>query len=318
VSRFTSGPYSGATDLPSLIEFAQRVTAAEPDSSHYYHPGDFVWQLAPISAPEDACLWFDEDRVVACAILEPPISFQYDIEPTRHDELFDEVLDWVEERHLGAAPGAIPRAYAEIEDALSTWMIDGDARRGDALARRGYVNKGESGVGFALRLDGRQIEPALPPGAIARHVGQADIAERIDLHRDAWSVWGESSFSAERYDRIREAPLYDPSLDVVVEFEGRLVSYCICWVDEVNRIGHFEPVGTRPGYARRGFGRAAIREGLRRLQACGMSRATVNTATVNPGAQALYRSAGFSVVRQEYWCSKPAPSGDVGHLQSVP
>jgi ribosomal protein S18 acetylase RimI-like enzyme len=304
VSRISARSYAGASDLPLLIDFAQRLAAACAPSLPYYHPGDFVWQLAPIGASDDARIWLDESRVVACAIFEPPITFQYEIEAETSDDLLDEVLSWVEERHAGAEGGEIPRAYAGFDRALSTWALHDDAQRAGLLEQRGYVKRGESGVRFALRLDEPIAPPELPAGATARHVEPTDITERVDLHRDAWSVWGTSTFTLQRYERIRAAPLYEPRLDVVVEFEGRLVSYCICWVDEVNRVGYFEPVGTRPRYVRRGFGRAAIREGLRRLHERGMTRAMVGTATVNPGAQALYRSAGFEIVGREHGYSK--------------
>ena len=50
MSRLITRPYAGASDLSHLIEFAQRVAAATPDRALYYHPGDFVWQLAALDA----------------------------------------------------------------------------------------------------------------------------------------------------------------------------------------------------------------------------------------------------------------------------
>ena len=49
--------------------------------------------------------------------------------------------------------------------------------------------------------------------------------ERAELHRDAWSVWGQSRFTANAYRRLRQARLYDEWLDVVAEYEGRLVEF---------------------------------------------------------------------------------------------
>jgi ribosomal protein S18 acetylase RimI-like enzyme len=48
---------------------------------------------------------------------------------------------------------------------------------------------------------------------------------------------------------------------------------------------------------RRGFGRALLAEGLRRLAGAGMTRAIVGVEIGNAGAEALYRSLGFEVDR---------------------
>lgn len=140
-------------------------------------------------------------------------------------------------------------------------------------------------------------------GYRVRHATEADLEERAELHRDAWSAWGESAFSVNRYRRLRAAPVYREELDIVVEApDGPLVSYCICWVDEATGVGVFEPVGTRPEYTGRGLGRAAIHEGLRRLRDLGMHTALIGTASVNEPALALYPSCGFEFVEKEvYW-----------------
>jgi mycothiol synthase len=75
-----------------------------------------------------------------------------------------------------------------------------------------------------------------------------------------------------------------------------MVSYCVCWPDASNRVGLFEPVGTRPAAARRGFGRAVVLEAFRRLREKDMRTAIVGTGTVNRPATALYASAGFDIV----------------------
>ena len=49
---------------------------------------------------------------------------------------------------------------------------------------------------------------------------------------------------------------YRHDLDQVVEApDGALVAFALGWLDEVNRVGELEPVGTDPRHARRGLGR---------------------------------------------------------------
>jgi len=138
-----------------------------------------------------------------------------------------------------------------------------------------------------------------------RAISDGDAPERAELYRDAWSVWGQSKHTTERYRRLRSAPLYDPELDIVLEFNGQLVSYCVCWLDAANQVGLFEPVGTRPSATRRGFGRIVLHEAFRRLRQKGMQTAIVSPGTVNRPAMALYASAGFEVVEREYTYVKP-------------
>ncbi|MEX0749380.1 MAG: GNAT family N-acetyltransferase [Dehalococcoidia bacterium] len=302
---YTARPYERASDLRLLIEFAQQVTRARPQLT-YYHPGDFVWQLYAFDRSDDVRLWtIDETgEIVACAIFEPPLNFQFEVRPGVRDDrgLASDVLRWVEQRRaLVAREADIPLAYRWLgTGTLSAFVFDSDAERGTLLAEHGYERAGESGVRFARALDEPLPAVVLPRGARFRSIGDDDSEARAELHRDAWSVWGESKFSIELYRRLRAAPLYDPDLDIVLEHEGQLVSYCVCWLDTANGVGYFEPVGTRSTATGRGFGRAVVREGMRRLKEKGMQTALVGGATVNKPAQALYASAGFEIIEREH------------------
>lgn len=310
MSGITSRPYAGVSDLPSLIEFAQRVGASSNRPS-YYHPGDVVWQLSAFDATDDVRLWFEGAHVVGCGIFEPPLTFQFEVDPgsEAREALAAGIVAWAEDRHATATPTGVPIAYGHLRGALSVPVSSDDHTRVRVLASRGFTRTRAAGIRYEQSLQQQPPAPALPSGAIARHALPTDIEERVDLHRDAWSVWGTSTFSLEQYTRLRAAPLYDPDLDVVVDLDGRLVSYCIGWLDDINEVGYFEPVGTRPAYAGRGFGRAAITEGLRRMRARGMSIARVGTASINAPAQALYQSSGFVERGQETFYSKDVSHG---------
>jgi ribosomal protein S18 acetylase RimI-like enzyme len=116
---------------------------------------------------------------------------------------------------------------------------------------------------------------------------------------------GLSAATIENYRRLRNAPIYDPELDVVLEdASGRFVAYCIGWLDMANRFGHFEPVGCRPAFTGRGYARAVVIECMRRMQARGMHTALVSTASVNQPARALYQSCGFVEADRAYHYTK--------------
>ncbi len=73
----------------------------------------------------------------------------------------------------------------------------------------------------------------------------------------------------------------------------RFAAYCLCWPDDQNRVGEFEPVGVREEFRRRGLGGAVCRFALRRLHEEGGRQAIVYCAT-GP-ACALYESVGFRI-----------------------
>jgi predicted N-acetyltransferase YhbS len=52
-------------------------------------------------------------------------------------------------------------------------------------------------------------------------------------------------------------------------------------------MGFFEPVSTHPDFRRRGFGRAVVMEGIRRIAAVGAEKARVGSG------QPFYEAIGF-------------------------
>lgn len=151
-------------------------------------------------------------------------------------------------------------------------------------------------------------EPELPATMKLRDCVEVDLNERSAAHRDAWSHLAhiglpdaKSSFGTEIYARLRAAPLYDPALDLAVEtLDGTIASCCICWVDTNNKLGLFEPVGTRHAFRRQGIACALILYGLLRLRAKGMRTAVIGTASFNHPAEAAYKACGFEIIEREH------------------
>jgi ribosomal protein S18 acetylase RimI-like enzyme len=268
--------------------------------------GDGVRQRANIR------LWFDNGGLAAYAWFDPPLYFDFDIGPevSLDDSLAGEILEWAEARrrsllHFGSEK--IPKAWTMLgENTLSTHVLDSDPERIALMSRNGYRRADRFDVLYSLSLvEGPIAQPKLQAGLRLRHATDADLEARVQVHREAWSVWGQSSATVDTYGRLRSAPLYDPELDVVLEdADGRFLSYCIGWQDTANRIGHFEPVGCRPDFTGRGYARAVTIEGLRRMQSRGLHTALVATASVNERARALYPSCGFVEVDRAYYYVK--------------
>lgn len=298
--------FAGEPDILAVAAFARSALRARWPNASYYHPGDFAWQLTGLAGSDDAVLWLDGPQVAGFAIFEPPLNLQFDLLPGMPgwQGLAREMLRWGEERRRAVAkPGeAVPRAYDTLGEGLATTALDSDTARIAVLETEGCRRVDRHNVRMRMALD-REIDVPLPAGAFVRSVTQADVAARVALHCDAWSIWGPSQFSETAYRALRASPLYDETLDIVaVTPDGALASSCIGWADAATGTGHFEPVGTSTRFARQGYGKAAVVEGLRRMRERGLRQALMGTASVNDPAIRLYRACGFDVVeREHYW-----------------
>ncbi|MDQ3249074.1 MAG: GNAT family N-acetyltransferase, partial [Chloroflexota bacterium] len=123
-------------------------------------------------------------------------------------------------------------------------------------------------------------------------------AQRVELHR---RVWHPSRVTLQSYTEMRQVVGYDPELDLVMEApDGTFAAYCVCWIDQQNGLGLFEPVGTHPDFRQQGLGKALLTEGLRRLHARGAGTALVTTGGSNAAARRLYEGVGFSVLHHSH------------------
>lgn len=245
----------------------------------FLHVGDVAWMRYQHSGREDEWrvrLWQREGRDVAWAWLRLPDSTAFAcVLPRVRESLVDEVLGW---------------ADAGVFEVQST---DGVTR--SALERRGYrLGAGQRVLAVHHRVLAGEPEVEPPEGFRLRTVGPADLAARVELHR---IVWMPSRVTEESYRNVRAAWPYRADLDCVVEApDGRLVSYCLAWLDPDNRAGEFEPVGTHPDFRRLGLGSAVCRFALRRLEDEGATQAVVYAIADDPenrGPKRLYESVGF-------------------------
>jgi GNAT superfamily N-acetyltransferase len=84
-------------------------------------------------------------------------------------------------------------------------------------------------------------------------------------------------------------PHNDLSLKIVVKnSDGEYVSFCGMWFDPVSKLAVVEPVATVPEYRKKGLGKAAVLEGVKRCKDLGAKYAIVGSN------QQFYYNIGFN------------------------
>ena len=296
---FTSQPYSGEADFARMQALLVEAGPVAPQQSYMY-PGDLTWwayQNTITDPYKNVRIWEGPDAALLGFVwFDPPNTATVQVHPAfrgQHNHaLEDDMLHWAEEHARGFEDkGEGPRT-------LKTWAREGDDGWIAFLESIGYKRGSFNMLHMARDLVGEIPAPLLPEGWTVRPVDETELQARVDLHRE---VWHPSKVTLDAYRRLRQAPGYRPDLDIVaVAPDGTLASYCICWVDQANASGDFEPVGTRSAYRGQGIGKAVMYGGLRRLQEHGASHAYLFSLPTNLAAFRLYESVGFRVLNRDW------------------
>jgi GNAT superfamily N-acetyltransferase len=293
-----------AADVQLMQGLAQRVTAIRPDLvSSDASFGELAWIWGKGHVSEGASwprrLWFADGELVAWGWAYLPrrvprsdgsvrdvtgAYLAYQVHPG-HAGLADEVISWYDAAAAGTERTVLPSAADEF--ALRRWAAHGYAADPVALGDNGsWTQLNERDL---AELD----QPVLPDGFRFRTADEAGPAAAVQAHLDAWAP---STYSAEAYQGVRQTAAYRGDLHILVEApDGTMASSTIMWLDGANKTAEFEPVGTHPGYRRRGLARAMLLHGMDRARAAGATRMTVAClgAPGHPGARGLYYSVGF-------------------------
>ena len=302
---FQPRPYRDSSDLEEMRAILTEGRKAD-NGAYYVHTGDVSWWLfyhdpeEPFS--EQIVLWDDDDgRTLGWALFTPDEGF-FDL--FIHPSLLGtqqarQMHDWAEEQiaeKVKARGGKTIRVM---------WVFETDAARRRLLEERGFSLAGsESHLGQMLYFTRSLAEPiarlALPDGFVVRSTaGEREVEARAAAQYGAFqSKWDWDRYVT-RFRRFMQSPVYSPERDVAaVAPEGRFAAFCIFWLDPVNKVGLFEPVGTHPDFQKKGLGKAALLEGLRRMKTGGMETAIVCAEADNEAAVKLYESLGFGVANK--------------------
>jgi ribosomal protein S18 acetylase RimI-like enzyme len=299
----TSRYFESEHDLQQMRGLLMAARAAT-DDWRYAHVGELMWNFFMVACHlnprEFIRLWHDAaGKLVGYAILGEDPSIDWQVLPEYEwCGIEVEMMAWVEAR-LAELRQADPQRWS---GRLVSGSRQDNARRIAFLEQHGFRYSGEFvEVNMLRSLAEPGPNVALPAGCQVRAVlpEPGDIAKRAAAQRAVWLPWTVGNVSDDDYAALMRLSDYQRDLDVVtVTPNGTIAAYVNGWLDPVNRIGDFGPVGALPAYRRQGLTRAALLEGQRRMQAAGMERVCVSTGETNTPARQLYESVGFRVVNR--------------------
>jgi mycothiol synthase len=299
--RITSRLYRSEDDLLQMQQLLM-VARSHTGDWRYAHVGDLIFWFFMVTChldpKEHIRLWQAGDKLVGYAILGEDPSFDCQVLPEyAWREIEDEAIAWAQMR-IADLRKIDPQRWGGN---LVSGSCQDDLKRIAFLEQHGFKPGGEfSEVNMLCSLEGTIPAAQLPPGCQVRSLSETgELSNRTAAQRDVWLPWTVGNVSDENYAYLMRLPGYHRDLDVVaVAPDGVIAAYVNGWIDPLNRIGDFGPVGARPAYRRQGLARAVLLEGLRRMQARGMNRVSVSTGISNTPAIRLYESVGFKIVNK--------------------
>ena len=274
MAQLAMRPYTGPDDLRTMQGLTQRLWSHGCNT----HIGDQAWQRFQHVGREPewpTALWTRDGEIVAWGWVWLPGHLELLVDPA-WPHLVDDVLDW----------------FAETTTAASVTVLDAQTHVVSALTHHGY-RPAETAPYLTYRTRGLADlpEPVLPDGFTVRAMRcQQDLERRVAGHQAAWP---NSRVTEDSYRNVMRAWPYRADLDWVVEGpDGEFVASCLIWLDEQNRVGELEPVGTDEHFRRQGLGRAVCLAALHALRAAGADEAVVYDVSTSD-AQPLYTGLGF-------------------------
>jgi len=197
------------------------------------------------------------------------------------------------------------RYLAADERFVLTDVFDRDTTRIRLLTELGFTHFRTWDDVTERDLTGPLPEPVVPDGFTLRSARLSDADQLAEVRNHSF----DTDWTGEEYrSAVMTKPGYHPDREIVVEApDGRIAAFTVYWIDEHNRFGHFEPVGTHREFQRRGLARAVMLAAMHRMRALGLTTVSVNHNAENEPARRLYTSLGFRRRHVTYGFRRPRP-----------
>ena len=303
METLTSRLYEDENDLRQMQNLLMEARSLTNDW-HYAHIGELAFNYFMVAChlnpQEHICLWHDNKKLVGYAILGEDPSFDWQVLPDYEwVGIENAALLWVEAR-INELRKYDHKRWGEN---LVSGSRQDDAKRIAFLEQHAFHYCGDFAEVNMIRLLDEPIPTSqLPDGYQVREVSATgELTNRATVQREVWHPWTVGNVSDDDYARFMQLPSYHRELDLVaVGPNGVIAAYVNGWIDPVNKIGDFGPVGALQAYRRLGLTRAVLVEGLHRMKSYGMNRVCVSTGISNVPAKQLYESVGFKIVNRYF------------------
>ncbi len=295
MNHLTPRPYATLDDFYKILT-AVSTWNLQTDFCGYLHPGDvgnFLSNGLRGRNPAEVLFLVEDAQtaLLAVVMIHKPRWARFDVfvHPAHRGSDLEAALVTFAEQTLWTHMQAAGVAKEGVESDVMAC----DTVRMEILAQQGYTI-GEPYVFLVTRsLAGPIPNATLPEGFTMRNVEGLQEAEALGVvHGSAFG----SHWQPGEYLKVMQTPGYQMDRElVVVAPDGRLATFLLYGLDPITRSGAFPLVGCHTEFQRRGLTRALMYEGMRRMQAAGMTTACVvhDSAADNPASAALYASLGF-------------------------
>ena len=288
--------YSTPQDLQSMIALLNMARPVEqltdyPDNVDLHE----LLQSAVVQA--NTRLWFDDEQLIAFALVDEFNNLLFDCLPGQLDLLGDEIIQW-----------GLSRLNNEAKS-LDATCRESDRARVTFLEKHGFARTTTETISMRRDLDEPIPDPVLPAGFIIRSVkGEEEADALAELHRLAFDTDHVTTEARLTWMRV---PEYDPSLDLVaIAPDDTFAAYCMCSIShEQNQTtgsleGQTDPLATHPRYQKMGLAKALLLTGLSLLKERGMKTACLDTSGDNIAMQKTAQSVGFYISHKKLWFEK--------------
>ncbi|NRQ33411.1 GNAT family N-acetyltransferase [Nonomuraea sp. NN258] len=243
------------------------------------HPGDigWFWRFGAAATAAALRVWRRDGRVLAVGLLDQPDLLRLTMAP---DLYRDAALARRLARDLGEPErGVLAAGRANVETPAGALVPE-------LLAELGW-KADEPWTPLTRDL----AEPVPGPGVRIEVTGPRQAHVRAAVQRASFDG---STFTGDRWHAMAAgAPYADARCLVAHDDRGAAVAAVTVWSAGPGRPGLLEPMGVHRDHRGRGHGTAITLAAAAALRELGSSSALVCTPSVNTGAVATYRSAGF-------------------------
>lgn len=294
-----SRPYQDE-DLESLQNALANWIQQQGHDMGYCHVGDIPHRIyngirSRVPRGEIIRIWENDEQILGIGFAQPYHNgFDVWISPDYiGSETEREIFEWVYE-----TTRRLMNEIGREDKEVSGDVEETNTHRQNLLKELGYY-QGKNWINHTLRDLSEPIpESVLPEGFIIRPSSYDHYAQLAAVHVGAFN----SAWTPELYrDEVMCKPGYDAEREmVVVAPDGQFAAFTVYWLDELNKVGLFEPVGTHSDFQRKGLGRALMNHTMKIMRERGMNHALVGHATDKPASTGLYAAVGFKLHHRIY------------------